>query len=60
MSYDLADWIAEDMWQTANRGRHQSIDEVRAAWLMLPDREKEQWRTLAEALLQDMVPKSRP
>ena len=55
MSDDLADWIAEDLWRTASGGR-QSIDEARTAWRGLPDREKDQWRALAEALIRNMVP----
>ncbi len=47
MSDDLADWIAEEMWRTANFGSRQSIDKARTAWLGLSDREKDQWRTLA-------------
>ncbi len=56
MSDDLADWIAEDLWRASNFGVRQSIDEARAAWRGLPDREKNQWRTLAKALIRDMVP----
>jgi hypothetical protein len=59
MSEDLADWIAEDMWRTASGIHHQNPDGARTAWLSLPDREKDQWRTLAEALIQDIVPGSR-
>jgi hypothetical protein len=56
MSDGLADWIAEDMWRAASFGGRQSTDEARTAWLGLPDREKDQWRTLAKALIRDMVP----
>ncbi len=59
MSDDLADWIAEDIWRKVTRGSRQSTDEVRTAWLDLPEREKEPWRMLAGALIQDLVPANR-